>query len=137
MLCSNRTSSCDFLAERPSRAGRLSEFRFFGENSRGDFAGVDPRLLPEPSPRLPAFCATVPDGETSGTRSTNRSPCAKISVIMPPPCAQAPVEVLRGVLGLIPPFSPSTQSQSSPASHHAILPPAFMYYLSVQPELDV
>src|SRR6202165_1554233 len=34
----------------------------------------------------------VPDGETSGTRSSNRSPCAKISVIMPPPCAQTPVE---------------------------------------------
>jgi hypothetical protein len=50
-----------------------------------------------------AFCDTVPDGETSGTRSSNRSPCAKISVIMPPPCAQTPVEVL--VLGLLPPFS--------------------------------
>ena len=60
MLCSNRTSSCDFLAERPSRAGRLSEFRFFGENSRGDFAGVDPRLLPAPSARLRHFATPFP-----------------------------------------------------------------------------
>jgi hypothetical protein len=60
MLCSNRTSSCDFLAERPSRAGRLSEFRFFGENSRGDFAGVAPRLLPAPSPRLRHFATLFP-----------------------------------------------------------------------------
>src|ERR1700730_9123471 len=50
-----------------------------------------------------AFCDTVPDGETSGTRSSNRSPCAKISVIMPPPCAQAPVKAL--VPGLLPPYS--------------------------------
>src|SRR6266567_7297830 len=28
MPCSNRTSSCHYLAERPSRAGRLSEFSF-------------------------------------------------------------------------------------------------------------
>lgn len=101
MLCSNRTSSCDFLAERPSRAGRLSEFRFFGENSRGDFAGVDPSASTIAAPS--AFCDTVPDGETSGTRSSNRSPCAKISVIMPPPCAQAPVKAL--VPGLLPPYS--------------------------------
>jgi hypothetical protein len=27
-VCRTKTSSCDFLAERTSRAGRLSEFRF-------------------------------------------------------------------------------------------------------------
>src|SRR5260370_7735281 len=108
MLCSNRTSSCDFLAERPSRAGRLSEFRFVGENSRGDFAGVDPSASTIAAPS--AFCDTVPDGETSGTRSSNRSPCANISVIMPPPCVQPPVNAL--VPGLLPPHS--TQLYSPP-----------------------
>src|SRR5229473_4058210 len=44
-----------------------------------------------------AFSATVPDGATSGTRSS------KISVIMLPPCAQAPVKAL--VPGLLPPCS--------------------------------
>src|SRR6266403_2666039 len=94
MLCSNRTSSCDFLAERPARAGRLSEFRFFGENNRGDFAGVDPS----------ASTIVAPFGILPHrSRWRNRSPCAKISVIMPPPCVQAPVKAL--VPGLLPPHS--------------------------------
>ena len=76
----------------------------FGENRWGDFAGVNPLsfareaivaktwsrapvshgndLLASPSASTIAvpstFCDTVPDGETSGTRSSNRSPCAKI-----------------------------------------------------------
>ena len=82
MLCSNRTSSCDFLAERPSRAGRLSELRFrLVEKSCGKFAdsnrnmarapvshGIDrwPRHLPAPSPPIPHFCDTLPDRENTG-----------------------------------------------------------------------
>jgi len=86
----------------------------FGENRWGDLAGITtifragayPRgtcsrapvshgndSLASPSASTIAvpstFCDTVPDGETSRTRSSNRLPCAKIPVIMPPPCAQA------------------------------------------------
>jgi len=93
MLCSNRTSSCDFLAERPSRAGRLSELRFVwwkraAANSQIAIEtwscapvshGNDrwPRHLPTPSPPLSHFAIPFPIAKTPGTRSSNGSTCAK------------------------------------------------------------
>jgi hypothetical protein len=40
--------------------------------------------------------------ETSQARASDGSPCAKIAIITPPPCAQAPVKAL--VPGLLPPY---------------------------------
>src|SRR5229473_4525422 len=42
MLCSNRTSSCDFLAEDRREQEGYQNSGSFGENSWGDFAGVNP-----------------------------------------------------------------------------------------------
>src|ERR1700682_4988722 len=43
MPCPNRTSSCHYLAERPSRAGRLSEFSFRAHGYRRDTRSRPPR----------------------------------------------------------------------------------------------
>ena len=103
MLCSNRTSSCDFLAERPvesrkviriqarlvKRAGvtsqisihYLSRGRLSSRNMitrsriawQSSLASPSASTIAAPS----AFCDTFPIAKTPGTRSSNSSTCAE------------------------------------------------------------
>jgi hypothetical protein len=107
MLCSNRTSSCDFLAERPSRAGRLSELRFVwwkraAANSQIAIEtwscapvshGIDrwPRHLPAPSLPLPRFAIPF---RSRKHRVSARATVQLVQKILPPSCAQAPGKAL-------------------------------------------